>query len=179
MSHLEIIDQESVRIAMEYYLIVTTPCVKTTYPVNPQSKWYFCYVPDSWLSTNMSPVTHNMIMNPVRNPRKHIHCATGKLRSIIVKINFFLNVFLSPSYLKIGTPHQIQLIKFHSQSNARLRRTSSLSAMARPRTWLPHAEAAPSSGRSVRTSPPGGSTAGQRNRQVKLLVRIINKICKS
>ena len=25
MSHLEIIDQESVRIAMEYYLFVTTP----------------------------------------------------------------------------------------------------------------------------------------------------------
>ena len=40
MSHLEIIDQESVRIAMEYYLFVTTPyvVVETTYPVNPQSK---------------------------------------------------------------------------------------------------------------------------------------------
>ena len=40
MSHLEIIDQESVRIAMEYYLCVTTTYVKTTYPVNPQTKWY-------------------------------------------------------------------------------------------------------------------------------------------
>ena len=38
MSHLEIIDQESVRIAMEYYLFVTTPYVKTTYPVKPQTK---------------------------------------------------------------------------------------------------------------------------------------------
>ena len=38
MSHLEIIDQESVRIAMEIYLFVTTPYVETTYPVNPQSK---------------------------------------------------------------------------------------------------------------------------------------------
>ena len=35
MSHLEIIDQESVRIAMEYYLFVTTHPTLKLFPVNP------------------------------------------------------------------------------------------------------------------------------------------------